>query len=299
MSAEPEQTTAELLALMAPDPKSALDDERIKREKPHWCVCFLPLDLRGREVGLNGVLPAGLPFLFRSRSYRHRSDSLEDGADFWAVSTQYARDAVNSLGMVYAEHGFTIMHDLAGKDSESDKRAIARTIAKHLPHWRDFDDAPDPDFNLFDRRDAHLRRALATEEPESIPAKVLGYLIEANTKAKGFMRRVAGSVLAEAEAGRKVNGIGRTRPDDFELSALKWVGLQPSKHFDGYGDGSQAQPGTAELAEAINLMREAFVNQEAQGGNDEEIEAIKAIVREQQKQIASLMAKVEKSGKKE
>lgn len=295
-----EMTTSQLLDYMAPDPKSAFDDERLAREASHWCVCFLALDMRGREVGLNGILPPGLPFLFRTRSYQHRSDSLDENASFFAVSTQYARDAVNSVNMMYSEHGFTIMHRLTGKDSEADKREIAKTIARYIPNWRTFDKAEDPDWNLFQRRGEHLREARSEEPEGSIPAIVLEYLIDANAQAGAFCRRIAASVLSEAEAGR-AGRIGRTKPDEFELACLKWCGLQPSKHFDGYDTKEKAAvaEGQAQMAEALNLMREAFLRQE-DDSKDTDIEAMKTMVREMSKQIAELKAaqpKPDKPGK--
>lgn len=298
MSADVEMTTAQLLEQMAPDPKSALDEERKAREQSHWCVCFLPLDLRGREVGLNGILPAGLPFLFRSRSYQHRSDSLDDGAAFWKVSTQYARDAVNSLRMMYTEHGFTVMDRLKGKDSEAEKLSIARAIAKYMPHWRNFDNAEDPDWDLFKRRAAHLRAAREMETEGSIAAIVLEYLIDANAQTASFMTSIAGSILAEAEAGRQ-GRIGRTKPTEFELQILKWAGRQPSRHFDGYGDGSQpqTQAPTHDIGEILNVLREGFLRSDEPTGNEEN-DALRAMMIEQQKQIAALTSKLERVEKK-
>lgn len=283
-----EMTTAQLLEYMAPDPKSMFDDERRAREAAHWCVCFLPLDMRGREVGLNGILPAGLPFLFRTRSYQHRSDSLDETAPFFTVSTQYARDAVNSVNMMYSEHGFTIMDRLVGKDSEADKREIAKTIARYMRNWRTFDDAEDPDWNLFLRRGKHLEAAREQEPQDSVPAIVLEYLIDANSQSYAFCRRIAAAVLSEAEAGR-AGRIGRTKPDEFELACLKWCGLQPSKHFDGHAGGEAAAvaEGQAQMAEALNLMREAFMRQEDES-KDADIEAMKNMIREMSSQIAEL-----------
>lgn len=241
-----------LLQDMLPEIPDFFDASTNDRRKSRWVFSLLPVDVRGKELG-RAWIKAGVPACIKTRGYVRRSDSLDENASFLVTDEVLAGPAATELHQQYAERGLVIFEHLTGFDSDTDARWLGSFFGKVLPDPINFEQAEDPDWELFARRHAHLARLHAKLADGSRDQKTMQYLLDCNQQTWDFVKDQMGKLLAEAERARKPNGAGRTRPTDDELRMLKWCGMHPSRHFDGYQ--STDQPTRMEMPpELVTLL---------------------------------------------